>query len=126
MKRAKRWMIALVTALFALSGVAATAMAAQLLIPVACSESGPLTVRVPEQGNWAAAQIVDETGHFIPYRFSGDVYVDDVLVESFVEEKGGNAQQNQGQKETCTFEESFEEGGQTFTFVGTVDVIRRP
>jgi hypothetical protein len=112
------------TALLALSAslvVAAPASAAKEPFEVSCN--GVEYTLTSGNGKWAVGKDTESNTHFIPVAFTftardsaGNVFTDSV-------EKKGHRNQ---EKITCTFEGTFTEDGETFTFEGSAVVVQKP
>jgi hypothetical protein len=81
-------------------------------------------VVVPGRGNWTPALVTDSNQVIVPFSFditvtnadTGEVIVHEVTTKEAV---------NRVDTTTCQWSDTFEEGGQTFEFVGIVEVLTR-
>jgi hypothetical protein len=74
-------------------------------------------------GKWAVAKDTESNTHFIPVAFTFTARDSAGNVFSDSEEKKGHRNQ---EKITCTFGGTFTEGGETFTFEGSAEVVQKP
>jgi hypothetical protein len=123
----KRW-VATAAMLLALLGVlAAPAYADPPNIepfPITC-DGVTYTVVTPGQGNWTPALVTTSNQVLIPFSFH--ITVTNVATgEVVLEEEVSKAAASHAATTTCTFGDTFTEGGQTFVFEGVVEVLLTP
>ena len=83
------------------------------------------TVVTPGQGNWTPALVTTSNQVLIPFSFH--ITVTNVATgEVVLEEEVSKAAASHAATTTCTFGETFTEGGQTFVFEGVVEVLLTP
>jgi hypothetical protein len=102
---------------------AAAAPASGNVFTVTCPGGDPFTVVSPGGGAFTPAFISGITGVFIPYQITGEVTVDDEVVETINDVKKAPLPAN---AVTCTFTATFTpEEGVTATVSGTVVGVLR-
>lgn len=92
-----------------------------LTFEVTCPGAGPFTIITPP-GNGAFTPAFGSNQVFIPYRVTGTVTVDGVVVEEFDDVKPAPVPAS---AITCTFETMFEDGGAQVRIAGTALVVPR-
>jgi len=110
----------------ALGGLSATAGAQpKNEFVVACGSPPMAYLVVSGNGLWAVQQAVDRQTHFIPAAIAFTVTDDETgeVVASQVAVKRGHRRQEQ---RTCTFTDTVERGGRTFTVRGQAQLVERP
>jgi hypothetical protein len=92
--------------------------------PITC-DGVTYTVVTPGQGNWTPALVTTSNQVLIPFSFH--ITVTNVATgEVVLEEEVSKAAASHAATMTCTFGETFTEGGQTFVFEGVVEVLLTP
>jgi hypothetical protein len=92
--------------------------------PITC-DGVTYTVVTPGQGNWTPALVTTSNQVLIPFSFH--LTVTNVATgEVVLEEEVSKAAASHAATTTCTFGETFTEGGQTFVFEGVVEVLLTP
>ena len=92
--------------------------------PITC-DGVTYTVVTPGQGNWTPALVTTSNQVLIPFSFH--LTVTNVATGEVVEEEeASKAAASHAATTTCTFGETFTEGGQTFVFEGVVEVLLTP
>jgi hypothetical protein len=123
----KRWAATAAMLLVLLGVLAAPAYADPPNIepfPITC-DGVTYTVVTPGQGNWTPALVTTSNQVLIPFSFH--ITVTNVATGEVVfEEEVSKAAASRAATTTCTFGETFTEGGQTFVFEGVVEVLLTP
>jgi hypothetical protein len=92
--------------------------------PITC-DGVTYTVVTPGQGNWTPALVTTSNQVLIPFSFH--ITVTNVATGEVVfEEEVSKAAASRAATTTCTFGETFTDGGQTFVFEGVVEVLLTP
>ena len=92
--------------------------------PITC-DGVTYTVVTPGQGNWTPALVTTSNQVLIPFSFH--ITVTNVATgEVVLEDEVSKAAASHAATTTCTFGETFTEGGQTFVFEGVVEVLLTP
>jgi hypothetical protein len=92
-----------------------------LTFEVTCPGAEPFTIVTPP-GNGAFTPALGSNQVFIPYRVTGTVTVDGVVVEEFDDVKPAPVPAG---AISCAFETSFEDGGAQVEIAGTAVVVPR-
>jgi hypothetical protein len=123
----KRWAVIAAMLIGLLGVLAAPAYADPPNIepfPITC-DGVTYTVVTPGQGNWTPALVTTSNQVLIPFSFH--LTVTNVATGEVVEEEEvSKAAASHAATTTCTFGETFTEGGQTFVFEGVVEVLLTP
>ena len=123
----KRWAVIAAMLIGLLGVLAAPAYADPPNIepfPITC-DGVTYTVVTPGQGNWTPALVTTSNQVLIPFSFH--LTVTNVATGEVVEEEeASKAAASHAATTTCTFGETFTEGGQTFVFEGVVEVLLTP
>src|SRR4051812_774027 len=92
---------------------------------VACGSPPLVYLVVSGNGLWAVQQAVGDRTHFIPAAIAFTVTDDETgeVVATQVATKNGHRQQEQ---RTCTFSDTVQRDGRTFTVRGQAQLIQRP
>jgi len=128
----KRW-VATAAMVLALLGVAmAPAHADPINAPnvvgpfdITCDGATYTVVSVPAQGQWPPALVTTSNQVLIPFSFHFTL-TNVATGEVVSEEEFSKAAATRAATTTCTFGETFTEDGQTFEFVGVVEVLLTP
>ncbi len=124
-RRSPRWKLA-AAAIGVLAGAAALAPPAGAAQPepfeITCG--GVDYTITSGNGKWSVGSDTQSSTHFIPkaFTFTATDAQGNVVFSESIEKKGHRNQETI----TCTFEDTFEEDGQTLTFSGTATVVQRP
>ena len=119
--------IAVVAVVLGAMGALATTASAQPKneFIVACGSPPLVYLVVSGNGLWAVQQAVDVRTHFIPAAIAFTVTDDETgeVVATQVAVKRGHRNQEQ---RTCTFSDTVERDGRTFTVRGQAQLIQKP
>jgi hypothetical protein len=128
----KRWMATAAIVLGLLGVAMAPAYADPTNTPnagsftITCDDGTTYTVvAVPAQGQWPPALVTTSNQVLIPFSFE-ETFTNLTTGEVLFQETRSKEPAEATATTTCTFGETFTEDGQTFQFVGVVEVLSQP